>query len=560
MLPLPNRVAVLHPEQVILDFPSKGTLDIGALCYLRRNLDGPRRRRDTGKRVDHSSLDGERVENVRSLIQFIADRFEHAGRSPVTMYGETLRGIVTFLDWADGAGHHRAFYDEPSARAAFRDYIEYLWDKYRRREIASSTAAQLCKYTLDFLSELLNVDDLHRGLNLPTKKINDVQPTVPPIESTQARAISLCSALFYGLSELAIFNKPLPHAISMPKYLAWPSSNLWVFPLAEWFRTPDEIANTSSHNDKNAGYNFSKGRASKTTELLKVYALRRNAVQSRRRAVTNIRNSNADPRAKMRISLAMQAHHSFTILFLAYTGMNLAQLLDLQWNDEYQVSTVRQKFKVVKWRAQGKIQSFEIQSVFFPDFKRFLELRKYILDGRSCQWLFFNLGVGQKEPPQKLPHYAPRAMYQRLRRIDPTLPNVTSRQWRVADVDWMLRKTVPIAVASDVVQNTEETLKAAYAAGSPEVHKGELTEFFKKISSVVLQESQEIEGSQVGPVGICTGYGMPNAPEGVLRTPDCRNPEGCFFCENHKVHADEHDTRKLVSCQYCIQKNGTSGV
>lgn len=256
----------------------------------------------------------------------------------------------------------------------------------------------------------------------------------------------------------------------------------------------------------------------------------------------------------MRIASAMQAHHTFTILFLAYTGLNLAQLLELEWNDEYEVSTVRQKFKVVKWRAQAKIQSFEIQSVFFPDFKRFLKLRRYILDGRPCRWLFFTLGIGHKEEPQQLPYYKPRQMYQRLRQMDPSLPNITPRQWRVADVDWMLRKEVPISVASDVVQNTEKTLKAAYAAGSPEVHKDEMTSFFEKVSSVVLQEAQEIEGGQEGPVGLCTGFGKPSAHENVPKTPDCRNPEGCFFCKNYKVHADEHDTRKLVSCRYCIQK------
>ncbi len=554
VLPLPKKVTALNPEQVIFDFPPKGTLDIGALCYLRRDFDGPRRRRDAGKRVDHSSLDTERVENVRLLIQFIADRFEQTGRSPTTVYGETSLGIVTFLDWADGAGHHRAFYDEPSARTAFRDYVDSLWEKYRLRDIASSTAARQCKYTLDFLSELLGVDDLHRGLNLPTKKSNDAQPTLPPIENTQARAISLCSALFYGLSNLVIDNKTFPHNIEMPKYLGWAQSNIWVFPLHEWFRTPIEIAGDEDKRPHALGYNFSEGRVSLVDEIINFFPTRRHAVVCRRLAASNIRISNQDARHKFRISASMQAHHAFSILFLAYTGMNLTQLLELEWNDEYEVSTIRQKFKVIKWRAHGKIQSFEIQSVFFPDFKRFLALREFILNGRPCRWLFFSLGVGHNALPQQLRYYSPRQMYQRLRRIDPTLPNITPRQWRVADVDWMLRKEVPIAIASDVVQNTEETLKAAYAAGSPEVQKDEMTAFFEKVSSVVLQEAQEIEGSQEGPVGICTGYGRPSAPGGVPKTPDCRNPEGCLFCDNYKVHADEHDTRKLVSCRYCIQK------
>lgn len=558
VLPLQQEVSTLEPAQVILDFPGKGTLDIGALCYVRRDSEGHRRKRDQGKRVAPSSLDVKRVECIRAVIQYISIRFSHSGRSPTTVYGETSLGIVTFLDWADSSGHHRALYDESSARAAFSAYIDNLWHKYRRRDIASSTAARLCKNTLEFLSDFLDVDDLHRGLNLPKKTRGDARPTLPPIDNAQARAISLCSALFDGLTGLVIENRPFPHSIEMPKYLGWDQNILWIFPLVPWFRIPSVGASMSNEDNHALAYNFAQGRISEIDELLEFYPTRRHAVQSRRRAVVNLENSNSNPRALMRIALAMQAHHVFTILFLANTGMNLAQMLELEWSEEYEVSIVRQKFNVVKWRARGKVQSFEIQSVFFPDFKIFLELRKYVLNGRPCPWLFFSLSKGHKGDPQKIVYSTPRQMYQRLQRFDPSLPNITPRQWRLADVDWMLRQEVPIAVAADVVQNTEETLKASYATGSPEIQKAEMTVFFEKVSSVVLNEAQEIEGSREGPVGACISFGKPKALiEGGSRKPDCRNPEGCLFCDKYKAHADERDTRKLISCRYCIQKTAS---
>jgi hypothetical protein len=234
--------------------------------------------------------------------------------------------------------------------------------------------------------------------------------------------------------------------------------------------------------------------------------------------------------------------------------MNLAQVLALEWSDEYKVCAGRQKFKVIKWRAKGKIQSFEIQSVFLKHFKNFIRLRHYILQGKSYERLFVSLGTNRLKAPEPMKDFIPRRMYSRLRDIDPTLPNITPRQWRAASIDWMFRMKIPLSVAADVAQNSESAIKTSYTAGSPETHREEMTSFFNRISSVVLSESQKIEGAQEGPVGLCVNYGAPSALQSKSRFfPDCRNPEGCLFCGQYKVHADEHDTRKLVSCRYCIR-------
>lgn len=36
--------------------------------------------------------------------------------------------------------------------------------------------------------------------------------------------------------------------------------------------------------------------------------------------------------------------------------------------------------------------------------------------------------------------------------------------------------------------------------------------------------------------------------------PDCKTQEGCLFCDKHRVHADEKDTRKLSSCAFVVQQ------
>lgn len=500
-------------------------------------------------------MDLERVEQVRGIIQYVADRYAHGGISPVTAHFETSLGIVNFMDWADAAGHHQACCNEYSARAAFVDFVDGVWERLLRKEIVSGTAARFCNYPLQFLSNFLEVDDLQQGLNLPQKSNDDSQPTVPPVEANQARALSLAYSFFHGLTDLVLKKLDYPYQLGLPKYLEWPNDGMWVFPMNEWFRTPLEIEAYKDKKDHSSAYNFAEGRVNALHEILHKHSLRHNAQQSIRRAFANLSAANNNARHTYRLASGMQALQAFTLLFIAHTGMNLEQVRTLEWSGDYEVGTVRQKFRVVKWRAHGKKQSFEIQSTFLADFKRYLELRSYLLNGRQCKWLFFSLGIRGLGQPGQLKYYAPRQLYQRLMRIDSSLPVITPRQWRSANVDWMLRKEVPLSVAADVVQNSEETLKAAYVAGSPETHRVEMTAFLDKVSSVVLEGEQVRNPSQEGPVGRCVDYGKPKA-DGTSGTvsPDCRNPEGCFFCDNYKVHADEHDVRKLLSCRFCILK------
>lgn len=554
-LPFPEGFRILNPEQALIEFPGKGTLDIGSLCFLRRVLDGPSRRRTDGRRVDLSSLDLDRTEQVRKIIQYVADRYTHGSISPITAHFETSVGIVNFMDWADVAGHHQACHNAYSARVAFVDYVDSLWERLLRKEIKSGTAARFCNYPLQFLSNFLEVDDLHQGLNLPKKNNGDSQPTEPPVEANQAKALSLANSFFHGLADLVLKKLDYPYQLGLPKYLGWSSGCMWVFPMNEWFRTPLEIEAYKIKKDHSSAYNFAEGRVNALHEVLHKHSVRTNAQQSVRRAAENLSAANNNARHTYRLASGMQALQAFTLLFIAHTGMNLEQVRTLEWGGEYEVGTVRQKFRVVKWRAHGKQQSFEIQSTFLADFKRFLELRSYLLNGRECRWLFFSLGIRGLGQPGQMKYYAPRQMYQRLMRIDTTLPVITPRQWRSANVDWMLRKEVPLSVAADVVQNSEETLKEAYVAGSSETHRTEITAFLDKVSTIVLEGTQ---GSQEGPVGRCTDYGRPKA-DGTSSSvsPDCRNPEGCFFCDNYKVHADEHDVRKLISCRFCIQKTSS---
>jgi hypothetical protein len=149
----------------------------------------------------------------------------------------------------------------------------------------------------------------------------------------------------------------------------------------------------------------------------------------------------------------------------------------------------------------------------------------------------------------------PTPLFKILQRIDPQLPKIMPRQWRAAKSDWLIRNTDP-STAALVLQNAEKTVLKSYTAGSETVHLEEMTLFLDKVSAVVVENGKVIEGSINCAVGVCSSYGAPHQISGEIAVqPDCKEQEGCLFCDKFKVHADEQDTRKLLSCRYCLQQS-----
>ena len=83
----------------------------------------------------------------------------------------------------------------------------------------------------------------------------------------------------------------------------------------------------------------------------------------------------------------------------------------------------------------------------------------------------------------------------------------------------------------------------------------EMGSFFDRLDDIVMDSHIIAPELVERAVGKCSSFGNPHKSSAAPLTPDCKGPEGCLFCDNFKVHADERDTRKLISCRYCLQQS-----
>jgi hypothetical protein len=235
--------------------------------------------------------------------------------------------------------------------------------------------------------------------------------------------------------------------------------------------------------------------------------------------------------------------------------MNLAQVSKMSWNDDFKVGRRSRGFCEIKGRANGRAVSFHIGSKFVAKFKAYLRLRKFIMKkAGSCDSLFFSVRRSGKYKAKQLRDDPLVNLFRILKQLDPSISTIKSRQWRAAKSDWLIRNT-DIATAALVLQSSESTIAESYMAGSEVQAAEELGEFFARLPSIILKNSDEpADTSTPNLVGACTNFGHPEKDAHTEHNPDCRQPEGCLYCVNFRIHADEKDIRKLASCRFCIGK------
>jgi len=439
---------------------------------------------------------------------------------------------------------------------AFRNYIIHLRQIVQVKSLSLRSQVKSQNNVIAVLNNLFEVEDFARGMNLLKSSFIDENPTVIPTEDVQTKALSWLSKLFHGLTDFVLSNSPYPHKLSIPEYLGWPENSMWIVPSNIWAITPDEECTTPYHTL------FSHGRIATKAEMTNMRVEHGKTIDEITvikdiyRVETRIKKANIDERDIQRINRALCANSAFIELFVAETGMSSSLIKDLPWSSELKEamdnpSILRQRFRVIKYRAAGRIVSFEIGATFLNEFRKFMKIRDYLLNGTVCDTLFFAYSC---RTHWELEKFKSNKIYIAIKKLDKNIKPVTHREWRASKQDWAIRNTAP-SIAAKLLQHSEITAIRSYSNGSQISHESEMSDFFSNFETIIQQKRSSIDSETDTSYGSCIAPDQPIPINSEIKIiPECGRLEGCLFCDKYRVHADETDIRKLLSCRLYVME------
>lgn len=556
-LPLLATIEVLLVEQVVINI-DRFHIDFGAFCFTKRC--GKPRKPGRPRGVALGSLMADRRPQIRVAIEVLSSMISDGAMRPRSV-DQHARFFKAFMDWADLNEHHACLSGGDATRAAFQGWAHHVQERLRRFEIIPRTAGLMQKLVCQFLESITGSVRLSRGIRLVSGASQSFG-TEPATKHEFTMVVALSQALFDGLSELVLTNKPFPFKLVLPRSLGWEENYLWCFPANQWCLAPHLTDSADLRTSKYFGaYNYQHGRVSTVSEIITRY--RRAVPSSAKRALSQgqavLNAANSDFRHKMRLQLAVLAQAAFFFLFLANTGCNLAVSREIETDGKVSPSVENQSYRTIKFRAGGKRISVVIPIAFLPSLRRFMELRKFLLQDTPYSFLFFSMGnSGQRVPSGQINESVLARYFCALRKISPTIPVILSREIR-ATVEDYYRRTHDGFVSSRILGRSEASTDRSYLAGSPLHHQSEVSDFLVAVAQrareqkIIKASGQLADAKRLEEGGQCS---LPGKPVSLLpgrpAMADCRS--GCIFCANRVLVANEEDARKVASAAFVMEQ------
>lgn len=559
-LPLRAHIRIARPEQVVLKI-GMGYHDLGSYCYALRS--NKTRKKGCSREVVQASFLKHRPKQICQLIKALDRLRTNAGKSLETVFGYASYFKI-FIDWADANKLHNCLAGGDKTKDAFEAWRVEVHESYKRHELSVQAHNAYLVYVSELLEMVTGLEDLRKTVRKLKRHPSLDSSTEPTPEHDFAHALALNQALFDGLSSLVLENKTFPYKLAMPNSLGWKDDFLWVFPEKMW-SLPPHIWGSARETLTKArwAYDYEYGRLATIEEISRRYT--EGSQQSLARvAISNAQNvlnrANSDDHHWARVMLGMLAYNAFMFLFFANTGCNESVAREIETEGEMDLRKLNQSFRSIKFRARGKPISLRIPVAFLPSLRRFMALRRWVLKDSDFPYLFFSLGEHNAGTPTQILRSPLVKGYASLLRIDPNLPNWGPRKIR-ATVSDHYQRHYNLSVTAQVLQNTVQTVERSYSAGSLENHRTEMSMFMEKVAEASRKQLVMMNGSSLGKAkpleegGHCDSYGHPKAAVvGLPIEPDCKQGQGCLFCQHRVLIASEEDARKVASAAFVMEQ------
>lgn len=460
-------------------------------CYLNRKGEGRR------TLFDANSLSKVRVEAMPQALNRLSKWLRFKNARPQSVHG-VLNIVGQLLNWADQpeqGGRFEAILSDPDlALEALESHHRYLRSQLQSHQIASMTAGLRDQLAISCLSEIHSRPYRDHIEPLQARKGAGVKA---PDSSAVAQFGSMLQAVFDSAAQIILHGNP--------------EASVRVLRLS----ASDE---------------------GKTVELRPQYG----------------------PLRLMELACV-----AYTGLVIMDSGVNLSAIAQYEEPEDLNQQLadpdrINLKEKAIKFRAGGKAVQIFLSATSLTRLKSYLDIRQSLvaaLGGTDVAPLFvqckYEQAKGEPTAVRPLPGEFLDYLRKKFIAIGAPLPAVTLRELR-AYAQQRFARTASLPVAAKRLGHTIRTAIEAYCKAQEVTHRGEMAKFLSSLQRTVLDASED-HGEKVTetiPAGGCADYGKPySATQASVVEPDCSKVEGCFFCSNYRVHAEEGDMRKLMSCR-----------
>ena len=366
--------------------------------------------------------------------------------------------------------------------------------------------------------------------------------------------------LFSQIANFLLEKKDFPHIIKLPK------GNATILGIGPRLIADNKSTKGSMVIDYEDGHVLSDNEldliAKKNANNLKLKEkeLQKNYYKARKKALKDLAELNQDKLHPKRLQLGKRALDAWYMCMLYFTAMNDSTLATLTWsqNGDFEIEHEdRKEFVSIKSRAQNKKVRFSLPKECMSDFKKAIQLRKYVLNGNDFPYLFFSNGYGDSAKASKSQlsgGMSSNIAHNMIRSMDNNLPRITSRDSR-RDNARDAMKEHGLEVALSVLQNKKDVLIKYYNGQTAEEMASDISDMLESLHDSVIRNTP-ISTDEINAMGGCEIEGRHEPKTFNDASPikaDCNDPKSCIFCLHYVTFAEPEYIRKLLSLQYLIE-------
>lgn len=502
---------VYVPQSTVLQTSENSRTHAWLWCYLERRTHGKR------YLFNPSSLSARRVGDLPKVIERLSKRFRFDNSSPRTVNDELANGLSRFLNWLDGPTHkgrYEAVLCDPDlALEALKKHHSHLRQRMQGNQSGRGlSAAAASMIDTDAIKMMSVVHDREFANEIEAIKYIHGEGVRVPKSEHVAQFMACLQGVFDSVARIVLDRVSDDKAEASPGDLCWQSGGQL----------------RSVHVEA----------ATHTERVMEIGCL------------------------------------AFAALCIGDSGANLASIqsyeeppdMDQQLNNPEKI-TLRQK--VIKLRAGGKEVPVHLTSTTFTRMRTYLRVREELRKRLNCEEIG-PLFIQCRYPASKyakpleitpLTGGFTSTLVSRFSALGIILPKVTMQQLRTYKGGKLAKEFNP-KVTADMMGHSVSTGIRKYSKITDDESRAEMGPFLSSLTSIVLRHAED--GSAPGkrvipitaiPAGGCEDLGNPQPlSQNPLVVPDCKKTEGCFFCSKYHIHADEQDSRKLMSCQLVLKR------